>query len=378
MYGRSIRLFNLFGFQVKIDVSWFILAALIIWSLAVGLFPYYYKDLSATTYWWMAILGAIGLFASIIAHEFMHSLVARNSGLPIRGITLFVFGGVAHMEQEPPSAKAEFWMAAAGPATSVAIGSIFYGLRIIAKSRGWPTPVVGIIAYLAFINWILAVFNLLPAFPLDGGRILRAILWSWRKNIRWATRVASRIGSFFGILLIVYGILQFFSGNFIGGVWVFVIGMFLQGASRMSYRQLLTRQALEGEHVRRFMKQNPITVPSSISLSELVEEYVYEYHFKMFPVVDNNELRGCVTTQQLKEVPKHEWATKKVLDIANSCTTENTIGPDADAVKALATMNRTGNTRLLVVEDNKLVGVLTLKDIMRFLSVKLDLMDYKQ
>ena len=377
MFGRSIRLFNLFGFQVKIDVSWFVLAALIIWSLAVGLFPYYYKDLASITYWWMALLGAIGLFVSIIAHEFMHSLVARNSGLPIRGITLFVFGGVAHMEQEPPSAKAEFWMAAAGPATSMVIGSIFYGLRVIGKSGGWPTPAVGIIAYLAFINWILAVFNLLPAFPLDGGRILRAILWSWKKNIRWSTRVASRIGSFFGILLIVYGILQFFSGNFIGGVWVFLIGMFLQNASRMSYRQLLTRQALEGEHVRRFMKQNPITIPSSISVSKLVEEYVYEYHFKMFPVVDNDELRGCVTTQQLKSVPKQEWATKKVHDITNSCTAENTISPDTDAVKALATMNRTGNTRLLVVEDNKLVGVLTLKDIMRFLSVKLDLMDYK-
>jgi Zn-dependent protease/predicted transcriptional regulator len=378
MFGKSIRLFNLFGFQVKIDVSWFILVALIIWSLAVGLFPHYYKGLSSATYWWMAILGAIGLFVSIIAHEFMHSLVARNSGLPIRGITLFVFGGVAHMEQEPPSAKAEFLMATAGPAASVVIGSLFYGLRIIGASAGWSIPVIGTVAYLAFINWILAGFNLLPAFPLDGGRILRAVLWSWKKNIRWATRVSSRIGSFFGILMVIYGFLQFFSGNFIGGVWIFLVGMFLQGASRMSYRQLLTRQALEGEQVRRFMKQKPVTVPSSISLSELVEDYVYEHHFKMFPVVDDNELRGCITTQQLKEVPKQEWSTTKVKDIANSCTTENTISPDTDAVKALATMNRTGNSRLLVVEDNHLVGVLTLKDIMSFLSVKLDLMDYVQ
>jgi Zn-dependent protease/predicted transcriptional regulator len=377
MFGKSIKLFNLFGFQVRIDLSWFILAALIVWSLAVGVFPYYFKGLSAATYWWMAVFGAIGLFVSIIAHEFMHSLVARNSGLPIRGITLFVFGGVAHMDEEPSSARTEFLMAVAGPVTSVILGLVFYGVRIVGKTGEWPVQVTGIFMYLALINWVLAAFNLLPAFPLDGGRILRAILWNWKKDIRWATRISSRIGSFFGILMLVYGVLQFFSGNFIGGVWIFLIGMFLQGASRMSYQQLLTRQALEGEHVRHFMKKDPVTVPSSITLSELVEDFVYEYHYKMFPVVDDEELKGCITTQQLKEVPKQEWPTKKVGDVVNSCSAENVISPDTDAVKAMALMNRSGNSRLMVVENNRLVGILALKDIMKFLSVKLDLMDYK-
>jgi Zn-dependent protease/predicted transcriptional regulator len=377
MFGKSIKLFNLFGFQVKIDLSWFILAALIIWSLAVGVFPYYFKGVSTATYWWMAVFGAIGLFVSIIAHEFMHSLVARNSGLPIRGITLFVFGGVAHMDEEPSSARTEFLMAAAGPITSIILGFVFYGIGIAGETGGLSIPVTGIFMYLAFINWILAGFNLLPAFPLDGGRILRALLWNWKKDIRWATRISSRIGSLFGILMVVYGVLQFFSGNFIGGVWIFLIGMFLQGASRMSYQQLLTRQALEGEQVRHFMKQDPVTVPSSISLSELVEDYVYEHHYKMFPVVDGEELKGCITTQQLKEVPRQEWSTKKVGDVANYCSADNVISPDTDAVKALALMNRSGNSRLMVVENNKLMGILALKDIMRFLSVKLDLMDYK-
>jgi Zn-dependent protease len=177
MFGKSIRLFSLFGFDVKIDISWLVLAFLITWSLAQGLFPYYFKDLSSSTYWWMGIFGAAGLFFSIIFHELSHSLIARNFGLPIKGITLFVFGGVAHMEEEPPSAKAEFLMAIAGPVSSVVLGLIFFTLRTVGRSI-WPVSVTGVFGYLAFINWILAGFNLLPAFPLDGGRVLRSLLLS--------------------------------------------------------------------------------------------------------------------------------------------------------------------------------------------------------
>ncbi len=378
MFGRSITIFRLLGFEVKIDFSWILLALIITWSLAQGLFPYYFKNLTATTYWWMGIFGALGLFFSIVFHELSHSIIARRFGLPIKGITLFVFGGVAHMEEEPPSAKVEFLMAIAGPVSSIILGFVFYVLHVVVKAGGWSVAISGVIGYLAFINWILAGFNLLPAFPLDGGRVLRAALWRWKRNIKWATRIASRIGSVFGIVLIIGGVFQLFSGNVIGGIWWFMIGMFLQNAARMSYRQLITRQALEGEQVRNFLKPNPITVSPSISIEELVEDYIYKYHYKMFPIVENDTLIGCITTRQIRRVPKAEWKTKKVGDLITSCSTENVIEPDIDAIKALAIMNRTGNSRFMVVEGSKLIGILALKDIMKFLSVKLDLEGYEE
>jgi Zn-dependent protease/CBS domain-containing protein len=376
MFGKSFKLFSIFGFEIKIDISWLILAFLITWSLAKGFFPYYIKGLSTTTYWWMGIIGALGLFLSIIFHELSHSLMARTFGLPIKGITLFIFGGVAQMEDEPPSAHAEFLMAIAGPVSSIVLGVLFYLVRILGKAGAWPVAVVGILGYLAFINWLLAGFNLLPAFPLDGGRVLRSVLWNWKKNIGWATRISSKLGAIFGLLLIFLGIIQFFTGNFMNGIWWFMIGLFLQNAARMSYQQLLTRQALEGEPVKHFMKPNPVTVPPSISIDELVENYIYKYHFKMFPIVSNSRFIGCISTRDVKAIPRTEWKTKKVEEVASSCSPENLISPETDAVKALALIHRTGSSRLMVVENDKLVGILALKDIMKFLSIKLDLDGY--
>lgn len=376
MLGKSITLFKLFGFEIRIDVSWFILALLIVWSLAQGLFPVYFKNLSAQTYWWMGVAGALGLFVSIVFHELCHSLVARRYGLPVKGITLFIFGGVAQMEDEPPSAKAEFFMAIAGPLSSILIGLVFYGIRIVGKGGGWPQPVNGVFGYLAFLNFILAGFNLLPAFPLDGGRVLRSALWNWKANLRWATRISSQIGSVFGIALIVFGVLNLFQKNFIGGIWFFVIGMFLRSASQMSYKQLIIRQALEGEHVKRFMEANPVTVAPSISVRELVEDYIYKHHFKMFPVVENGKLIGCITTRQVKEISREEWSAHTVGELAGKCSSENTISPEVDAVKAIAIMKRTRNSRLMVVEENRLLGIIALKDMLEFLSLKLDLEEH--
>ncbi len=377
MFGKSVKLFTLFGFEVKVDISWLILAILITWSLARGLFPFYFKNQTIITYWWMGVIGAIGLFFSIIFHELWHSLIARKYGLPIKGITLFIFGGVAHMEEEPESAKVEFFMAIAGPLSSILLGGVFFCIRILGKGFGWTTSVTGVLGYLAFINWILAGFNLLPAFPLDGGRVLRSLLWRWKNNLRWATQIASRIGSIFGIILIIMGIVQFFTGNFIAGIWWFMIGMFMQGAARSAYQQLLTRQALEGESVRDFMKVDPVTVTADIKIEELVENYMYKYHFKMFPVVEKGELIGCITTKEIKEIPRNQWRSKTVGDLVDTCSSLNTISSKTDIIKALAIMNQTKNSRLMVVENHKLVGILSLKDVMKFLSVKLDLDGYE-
>jgi Zn-dependent protease/CBS domain-containing protein len=374
MFGRRIKLFKIFGFEIGIDWSWIIIAVLIAWSLSVGFFPFRYGGLSTETYWVMGIIGALGLFISVIFHELCHSLVARRYGMPMKGITLFIFGGVAEMTEEPPSPKVEFLMAIVGPISSFVIGLVFYGVYFLGRQNGWSDPVIGVVQYLGFINGLLAVFNLVPAFPLDGGRVLRSILWGWKKNLRWATHISSRIGSGFGILLIVLGIYQFLRGNVIGGMWWFLIGMFLRGAAKTSYQQLLLRKALEGESVKRFMNADPVTVAPSLSVAELVEDYIYKYHYKMFPIVEEgNRLVGCISTKQVKEVPRQEWEQRRVGKIAAECSRDNTIDPQADAMEALSIMTKTGASRLMVTEGDRLLGIIALKDLLKFFALKVEI-----
>jgi Zn-dependent protease/predicted transcriptional regulator len=373
MFGKRIRLFKFLGFEVRLDFSWFILAILITWSLAKGFFPHYFKDLSSATLWWMGVAGTLGLFISIVLHELSHSLVARRFGIPMEGITLFIFGGVAEMNDEPQSPKAEFLMAVVGPLASILIALLSYQIYILGKKFGWPVPVNGIFMYLGIINMVLAIFNLLPGFPLDGGRMLRSALWYWKQNLRWATRVSSQIGAAFGLGLIMLGVVSFIFGNLIGGIWWVLIGFFLRNASQMSYKQLFIRKALEGEHVSRFMKTDLITVSASMPIEELVEDYFYEHHFKMYPVLENSKLIGIVTTRMVKEISKEDWKLRKVGEITTPCTEENSIRPDADAMDALSKMYQSGNSRLMVLEEGRLVGIIALKDMMTFLSMKMDI-----
>ncbi len=373
MFGKRITLFKLLGFEVRIDMSWFIIVVLITWSLAQGLFPFYYKNLSKVTYWWMGVAGTLGLFVSIVFHELCHSLIAKRYGLPIKGITLFIFGGVAEMVEEPPNPKAEFMMAFAGPLSSVLLSLGFYGIWTVGKGGGWPVPVNGVIGYLAMINGLLAGFNLLPAFPLDGGRMLRAVLWSWKGNFRWATRIASKIGSGFGVAMIFLGIFNVLRGNLIGGIWLSMIGIFLRNASQVSYQQLLTRRTLEGEQVESFMEPNPVTVPPEISVEQFVDDYILKYYFKMFPVEESGRLIGCVTIHKVKGIPREEWSQHTVGELTEHCSPENTIAPKEDAIKALSIMNRTRASRLLVVDGDRLMGVVALKDMLKFLALKVEL-----
>ena len=377
MFGQRIKIFSLLGFEVRVDLSWIVLAVLVTWSLARGVFPDYFENLSERTYWFMGAAGALGLFLSIIFHELSHSLIARRFGIPMKGITLFIFGGVAEMTEEAPDAKAEFWMAIVGPASSILLGAMIFAIWRYGESAGWPVPAVGVLFYLAWINVALAVFNLIPAFPLDGGRLLRAVLWGFRKNLQWATRITSRLGSGFGILLIALGLYSIIQGQFIGGIWWFLIGMFVRSAAQTSYQQLLTRKALEGEMVSRFMVTNPVTVPPATSLQQLVDHYIYRHHFKMYPIVEDGRLTGCVTLRQLKEVPHDQWNRVTVREVARPCSPAMNIPPDTDALQALSIMNRTGSSRLMVVEGDRLVGIIALKDLLQFLSLKLSLEETK-
>lgn len=371
MFGKTFDLFTVFGFKIRLDVSWFVVAVLITWSLASGLFPQFSPGLSTATYWLMGAAGALLLFASVVAHELSHALVARRFDIEMKGITLFIFGGVAEMTDEPPSPKAEFWVAIAGPIASVLVAVVFYGVTLAA---GLPPATRAVLGYLAGINLVLAVFNLIPAFPLDGGRILRSILWRWKNSLRWATRVTSAIGAGFGFLLIGLGVLQLvMGGDFVSAIWLALIGLFLRSAAQMSYQQLLLRRVLEGEPVGRFMHRDPVTVPRHLSVEELVSEYVYRYHYKLYPVVDDGLLVGCVTTRQVKELPREEWNRTSVGALADQCTPENSIAPNADAMEALSRMSRGRASRLMVVDAGHLVGIITLKDLLEFFSLKIEL-----
>jgi Zn-dependent protease/CBS domain-containing protein len=373
MFGRRITLFKLLGFAVRVDASWLIIAALVTWTLAAGVFPRYYPGLRASDYFWMGLAGAILLFGSIVVHELCHALAARRYGIPMKGITLFVFGGIAEMDEEPPSANAEFTMASAGPVASVVIGFIFYVLQQVFRDQA-PVQLIGVMGYLARINWILAAFNMIPAFPLDGGRVLRSLLWRRSGNLRAATRTASRIGSAFGNGLMVLAVFELFFGGIISALWWFLIGMFLKSLARSSYQQVLVSSALQGEPVSRFMQSHPDTVTAGMSIAELVNGHIYRFRHRMFPVLaDSDRLEGCVTSEQVKAVPREEWNARTVEEIVQPCSPENTITPDTDSIEALRLMQRRHNSGLMVAENGRLVAVVSLKDLMDFLATKIEL-----
>ncbi|MCM2314085.1 MAG: site-2 protease family protein [Thermoanaerobaculia bacterium] len=375
MLGRTITLFRLFGFAVRADATWIFIVVLIAWSLSVKVFPSMHPGLSADTYLAMGLAGTLALFLSIVLHEFAHAMVARRFGIPIKGITLFIFGGVAEMHEEPKSPRTELLMAAAGPAASLLISAIFLVLAYGGVWLGWSAQVVSVFQYLFWVNALLFAFNLVPAFPMDGGRILRALLWMWRGDPRSATKTASDAGSAFGMVLIGLGVFALVTGNFISGLWWFLIGMFIRSVAQSTWQQQLLKQFLEGVPISRFMTTEPVTVQRSIAVSELIEEYVYRYHHKMFPVLDGERLVGCVTTRAIRDLPREEWNRQTTGSIAEPCSDENTVEPDADAMKVLGRMSASGRSRLLVVDAGRLLGLITLKDLAGFLSVHMELGD---
>jgi Zn-dependent protease/CBS domain-containing protein len=373
MFGESFRLFRIFGFEVRANVSWLFLALLITWSLAGALFPFVYPDLSSSTYWLMGLVGMAGLFFSLLFHELSHSLVARSYGLPVGGITLFLFGGMAELQAEPRQPREEFWMAIAGPIASVFLGAVFYLLSGLMLGLGAPPHVAGVAFYLGFINVLLAVFNMAPGFPMDGGRVLRAVLWQWKGDLRWATHWASRFGQVFGLLLVMLGIASFLTGNFIGGMWWFLIGLFIRGAAIASYQHLLTQLALKGQTVRRFMTTDPVTVPAEATLQDFVDQYLYHHAFDLFPVVRDGRLAGYVSLRQAKAIPRAEWGRTRVGDVSHKIGEAYTVDADADANEALDQMQRNASSRLVVTEGDRVVGMLVLKDLLRFLQIRSEL-----
>ena len=368
----GFRLGKAFGVEIRIDWSLLIIFFLLAFNLGAGVLPAWHPGWMPAFTWMLAVVASILFFASVLAHELSHALVARRRGLRMHGITLFIFGGVAEMADEPRDAKTEFLMAVGGPIASFVLAFVFYQLYLFV-GRDTPTAVSGVLYYFAFVNLLLGAFNLVPGFPLDGGRMLRAALWGWKKDLRWATRVSAAIGGGFGMALILLGVLVFVQGNFVTGMWYFLIGMFLRNAAGMSYQQLLVRDAIKGESVRRFMNPQIVTVDPGITVARLVSDFVYQSHHKAYPVVQYDRLMGIVSTDQIKTVPPPEWDRRTVHEIMLPCTDDNTIGPDTDVLNAWNRMSRTGKSRLMVVENKKLLGMLALSDLMKFLALKFDL-----
>jgi CBS domain-containing protein len=287
----------------------------------------------------------------------------------MRGITLFIFGGVAEIEEEPKTPKAEFVIGIVGPLSSFLIAIVFYIAHIFSVKLNLNAGISVFFELIFTINITLAVFNLIPAFPLDGGRVLRSILWGIKKNMIWATRISSRIGMLFGWFLILTGIFQIFNMRVFNGGWMILIGFFVKNAAENSYNQLVYKTFLEKQKVEKFISA-PLYVTPGITLADFVENYIYKHFLRMFPVIEDGKLIGCADISGIYKINKSEWESKTVKDIIQSCSAANTIDPDSSVYRAFLQMTGTGNTRLMVLENSELKGMISLKDIMKFTKLK--------
>jgi Zn-dependent protease len=359
------------GLKVRLGLSWIFLAPFLIWSLAEGYFRTSYLGLTAQTYWWMAIGGTAGFLGSLFFHEWTHAFMAKRRGVPVPASTLFLFGGVPDATPTSPDPKTESLVALVGPLASMALGVAWYLAFEIGYRANLPLAVLGIFNFLAFANSLVGGVNLLPAFPLDGGVLLRAWLRIRKKNIQQATRLASLVGSLCGLLFMVAGFIHIVSGRLLIGIWWFIIGLFLRETAGTSYYHLVAQTMLASMAIRRIMTPNPITVSSDTSVQRFVEDYFHRSFHHLYPVMEDSRLIGCVGPKQIAAIPRDQWTELTTRDLAIPCSQDNTIDINSDTEAALSLMNKTGNSSLLVVDGGQLAGIVTLKDLSKFLTLKL-------
>lgn len=374
MFGRRITLFEVLAFKIRIDASWLILAGLVVWGLADGYFPNLAPGLAALEYWMMGFAGLIGLAGSIILHELGHAVVARRYGMQIRGITLFLFGGIAEMDEEPSSPKGEAVMALAGPAVSLALSALCWAAAALLVHGVFGPPPLGlllVVSYVAFINGLLALFNMIPAFPLDGGRVLRAVLWGWRKDLIWATRLAGRTGVALGIAVMLGGLYVTASGDPIGGGWWILIGLFIRAAAIGSVRHQLHLAALVGQPVSRFVEPHPVSVPPDLPLDRFLADTVEVYGLASFPVVQpDGRLLGRVRADAASQVAVELRPLRCVGQLVEAYPAEAVVAETSSAAAAHARMRRFRRRFLIVVRDGRLTGTLSLSRLQAYLSAR--------
>lgn len=363
MFTSAIRLFNVGGFEIKLDPSWFLIAALITWTLATQYFPLTLPGLADTSYVFLAVFAMLGFFTSLLLHELAHSVVARSYGMRIKGITLFLFGGVAELESEVPSAKVEFRVAIAGPAMSLVLGGLFWMLAGVSQAVIISPAVPSVLTYLGTVNIVIAVFNMLPAFPMDGGRVLRAYLWARHGDLLRATRTAATSGRILAYGLIALGAYTVFLGAAPSGLWYVLIGFFVLAAARSAYQNQLMQSTFEGKTVSAVMIRDPIVVSPDLTLSEFVNQVMLKYRVSFVPVVADGVLIGQIDKDVLSAIDRDHWTSTRVGDVFAGLDVAVTIPPDMAVRALLELISQTGVRKFMVVDDHKLMGVVTLANL---------------
>jgi Zn-dependent protease/predicted transcriptional regulator len=367
--GAGINLFKIAGIQITIDISWFIIFFLVLWSLSAGYFPRQFPDQSVQVYWGAGLVATILFFFSVLFHEMSHSLMAQRCGIEISEIKLFIFGGVSRLSEEAKNPVNEFKIAVVGPLSSFVLAIFFWFCTKLLGGLQLSLAQI-ITGYLVWINVALGIFNLLPGFPLDGGRILRAIIWYKTGSLSRATKWASDVGKGLAIALMVLGALQIFGGMLIGGIWLIFIGMFLRGVAEGGYQEVMMRQSLENVQVHEVMIEDVVNVQPDLTVRELVTDYFLRYGFKGFPVMDKGKVIGVISLVEAKNIDHSQESTTRVVDIMQPLNDNIVISPDISLVIAMRKMVTENTARLLVMENDQLLGMITKTGLLRFLEIR--------
>jgi Zn-dependent protease/CBS domain-containing protein len=369
----SVKIGSIFSVPVRLHFTLILAVLLIAWTLAASFMPAEYPGLSSIQYWVIGVIGAIGLFASVLIHELSHSYVAEKNGLPVKQIVLFIFGGVSEIEEEPKDPGLEFKMAFVGPASSFAIGIVLYLAWFLLSASDLSPLIIAPMEYLGMINLLLGGFNLLPAFPIDGGRVLRAVLWKRKNNFIGATKTATRVGVAFSYLFIFGGLALIFFGSLINGVWFMLIGWFLKNGAESSLKQTVVSEALAGVALRDIMTRDVHTVDPDTSVKDVLETRFLQDKHGGFPVEKDSKLLGLITLEDIRKSPREKWSEIKVGDVMTTCEKLKCASPDEPAVDAFMKMSKQDIGRLPVQEDGKLVGIVTRSDILHAIRVRTEL-----
>lgn len=357
------------GIDIEINFSWFIILGLMTFMLATSYFPQNYPDWGPVLLWSMGVAVSLLLFGSVLLHEMCHSLVSISLGMAVNKITLFIFGGVAQIEGEPDQPMKELKIALAGPAMSVVLGLVFLLLARISASSGMPAYVTVLFGYLGNINLMLVVFNMVPAYPLDGGRVLRAILWQLKGNMQSATRIASSLGAAFGYTLIFIGIYLLLAGYAFNGLWMAFIGWFIAQASQSSYQQMLITDVLAKIPVRQFMTTQVMVVDHYLSVYELVNSFFYRHKFTFFPVRERETITGVVSLNNVRSLPQSSWTQTSVGRIVTPLQDNLVVGPDETVAAVMNKLFSNGVGRVLVMEGSQLLGLVSRTDVLNYMRI---------
>jgi Zn-dependent protease len=369
----SVKLGKVMGIPIRIHYTLWFVFILIAWSLADGYMPHQYPGLGVVTYWAIGIASAIILFASILVHELSHSYIAKRNGLPIARITLFFFGGVSEMTEEPQDPGLEVRMAAAGPLMSFLIAGVLGALWYASEIARAPVPIIATLGYAALINAVLGAFNLVPAFPLDGGRVFRGSIWKRSQDLVSATRTATRVSEGLSLLMMLGGLALIVFGDFIDGIWIVVLGWFIKSGAETSLKQTLVGQALTGVSVADIMTKDVLTVPPEITVQQLVSEYFLVYHHGGYPAVKDGQVLGLITLQLVRNVPKDKREFETVQQAMIPSERAVVVKPSVNALDAMQSMARNKVGRVLVVDEGRLVGIATRDDIVKTIQTRQDL-----